>query len=967
MANSKSNIYPIQLQGAELCLNCYDAEIKQYRGFNKNNSPFVGGCLSNVFTREEQIEDGNAETIYIDNQNNIYKVDEEGIYINDVKVKSFPAGTKFYKNEQIIINDKVDIVKVFNEDVYIYQSGLELKGHCFEQEFSLLNWNSGELGYKPFFKFVCDIQKYNDKYIFTAKYISGNQFVNNGATGYGKIIIIENDIIKVNAAQTYTNIDISDYTNFKVMPPSVFCFEGGCIFAPNNKIIASVSDSHSNYVYIDFTSYILTSLSDFTSSDTMLTSKTRDYFMTNTGKCYLINCNVNTNPNSVTISGVIKYSSGTLTLYRANAISANLGSYIYRCSVFNGLAKNWFFSGVQNLYQLNSDSSYVKTFPAESIDMLFTPFLGHTVNSQSRNIFDINTGSYVCVGNFKVLMYDNQVIGISVIDQSTKVDYAKYIGTSNKILSSVGSGVLVTEWNSVDENSIILIDNDTIVYKNINDGLFYRITVDTPKLYIKLNQLVVNAAIIENSLRLEDRKTLTFASDWNCNYLLSWGNGPGYFISNVNTKYFIASAINEYDQKENASLILNQKEVVRVDYSNASTYPSGVQEFFPLLLGIQIPKCSKINFYMSLSSSGGSAAYVCSYENEKVFFDDNLNKLLFPNNTDGNVQYNPDLFSEFISSFGVNVFVKSKKNVYQLIKEENVYPIMSYFLGTLTENFEDIFIIQGQYYGVISEVLFAINYSQGVVAGITPIVSVKGLQYCGNTPYEALFFSKTNRCLYSFSGANVLNQKQLVDKISIVKAYKYNPATQSIFLLTDIGVIVSSLFGIYMIDMPEAENIYLLNNGVILCDNAGHYRYIKYYLDEEDEGYTKQNINVETSFYGMNNEVVTINDCLYFRIFSEEHEEGDLKVSATTISLSGRKTEETTFKIKASDWDKITHTIYLRYQPKAQRGLGVAFAIDSPFKISSLSVGSQPDAVLVDKVSKGAITAPSVTTNNNEW
>ena len=53
MANSRSNIYPIQLQGAELNLNKFDAEIKQYRGFNKNNSPFVGGCLANVFTKEE--------------------------------------------------------------------------------------------------------------------------------------------------------------------------------------------------------------------------------------------------------------------------------------------------------------------------------------------------------------------------------------------------------------------------------------------------------------------------------------------------------------------------------------------------------------------------------------------------------------------------------------------------------------------------------------------------------------------------------------------------------------------------------------------------------------------------------------------------------------------------------------------------------------------------------------------------
>jgi hypothetical protein len=221
--------------------------------------------------------------------------------------------------------------------------------------------------------------------------------------------------------------------------------------------------------------------------------------------------------------------------------------------------------------------------------------------------------------------------------------------------------------------------------------------------------------------------------------------------------------------------------------------------------------------------------------------------------------------------------------------------------------------------------------------------------------------------LYSFTGANILQQKQLVDKISEVRNYLYNPATQTVFLITDIGVLFYGLFGMFLLEYTNISNIFLLDNGIVMSDNNGNYRYIKYYLDEGDTDYTKENINVETSFYGMNNEVVTINDCLYFRIFSEEHEEGDLKVSATTISLSGRKTEETTFKIKASDWDKITHTIYLRYQPKTQRGLGVAFAIDSPFKIASLSVGSQADAILVDKVSKGAINAPQRTSNNTEW
>ena len=117
----------------------------------------------------------------------------------------------------------------------------------------------------------------------------------------------------------------------------------------------------------------------------------------------------------------------------------------------------------------------------------------------------------------------------------------------------------------------------------------------------------------------------------------------------------------------------------------------------------------------------------------------------------------------------------------------------------------------------------------------------------------------------------------------------------------------------------------------------------------------------------MNNETVTINDCLYLRLFSEEHEEGEVKVSATTISLRGRKTEETILRFKASDWDKVTHTVYVRYQPKEQRGLGISFSIDSPFKIASMSIGSKADAILIDKVSKGAINTPEITSNNVEW
>jgi hypothetical protein len=285
---------------------------------------------------------------------------------------------------------------------------------------------------------------------------------------------------------------------------------------------------------------------------------------------------------------------------------------------------------------------------------------------------------------------------------------------------------------------------------------------------------------------------------------------------------------------------------------------------------------------------------------------------------------------------------------------------MSYYLGTRIDNLEDIFILQGQYYAIINKQIFNVQFSGGVVQSLSFVVSVENLQFCGNSAYQAYFFSKTNRCIYVFTGANILNQLQLVDKISEIYAYKYNQSTQSIILITDIGTIVSSNLGMYLIEGFTPDDVFFYDKGVVFVSDS-ELTYLQYY---EADGFEKHNIEVETCFYGMNNETVTINDCLYFRLFSEEHEEGEVKVSATTISLKGRKTETTVFKFKASDWDALTHSVYVRYQPKEQRGLGISFSIDSPFKIASLSVGSKADAILVDKVSKGAVITPS---NNDEW
>ena len=993
MANSRSNIFPIQLQGAELNLNKFDAEIKQYSGFNKNNSPFVGGCLSNVFTKDEVITGGNLETNYINKNGDIYTVDTEGLYLNDNKLISFPETTSFYKKTKLNVNKNVtvaiseDVYIALENNIYLESNNLEFMSAGYYSAY-VVHWGNGNsqvlcVDYKIISPIDLNIFYKEGKICFTAK-----KTVSSGGTVRDMSFLIyvpdENDTTyyRYDSKTKGTLAPFSVQYDNNAKPgfankQSVYFAENGIIFSPNRWF-------SNQLIFIDYDSPSMANIyfntSFYTSSHETpvdcITNLFDNWYMTQEGILHFY---------------YVKYT-------QSISIPVGMNNYVYRFKIEYDNT-SFIISGTPDKKIYLSVSGSAFTINRTNIDGFTHPcgvaFCSQLYNSSDEtkgyllnfsgpyyNLFHTYTdnkakivgGSQILINGFKVLINNGVISNISILNMS-------YDSASMEWKPNNGyMGNLIADWAEVKE---LYIGSDYLIYQTYNND-FYRIEKTTPKITLKHDQIVVNSDIEQNAYSLTLKQVVHYAPDWNCSYMKT-GIGvlyeESYMIGayrdfTVADKFFVASGINEQSGylKKNPSIILNMS-LCLFSLNQGEEYPQSVIiEFVGRYgrYGSDIIKSllpdNNINFYIS-PYSDNTAVYLGGFDYNMAFnvYNDNLAGLPFPNNTDGNVPYVPNIFSDFIESFGTEVFLKNDNNVYQLMKEgqENV---MSFYLGTLIEGLDVIFIIQGQYYGIMNDQLFSFTFLNGVIAGSTFIVNIQGLQFCGNTPYEALFFSKTNRCLYSFTGANILSTKQFVDKIDVVKTYKYNPATQSIFLLTDIGVLVYSLFGIYQIDMPEAENIFLLNKGVVLCDNSGNYHYIKYYLDEGDTDYLKTNIQLETCFYGMNNQTVTINDCLYFRIFSEEHEEGELKVSATTISLSGRKTEETTFKINANDWDKITHTIYLRYQPKTQRGLGVSFSIDSPFKIASLSVGSQPDAILVDKISKGAINAPfNNTSSQTDW
>lgn len=955
MANSRSNIYPVKLQGAELNLNKFDAEIKQYSGFNKNNSPFVGGCLSNLFTKSEENTTGSSDSVYVDDNGDVYTVDAEGFYKNGNLIFGHSAYT-----DRFLAFEKEQITEIPDDAVY----ARVFKGEQYNDVFYITKRQTLN-------DIVFDIHSHSVDCTFVPSYLGGQ----------GSLEDITFDAEKIN-----NRFYIVARCNFFVEGESVNKYKYYAMYAEDSSLTQLLNDEslqvnnktedrrpdakpvvfiENGYVYFLFNQV------------TQVDGVNNFYTPVATDNIQVITYNLDTQDDS-------------LVLWTNSQIGyRRYSSYVFlknRCAYFVGSVNNRTLAAGERLILKCRITFNAGVISFTSENLIATPiyssektfnnsrFVGkqyyigrygavYGIEFRETSSGENNIGCGICDYKTNFITYQEQIIGGrydlilgAVAGGFILVNNGIVTGLSLPISDYLQTGqfgygeILATEWNSVDEDSISTgihsnyFYSRDIVYRDINNKKWYRIylTEACPKIKKVNNQLVLNVLTGEgqpyNAYRLTDGALLKFASAWN-NRAPAKEDDNLYYLYSEN-KTYIATSQNEYSLEDNASLLLNPVPCVVVNSYN--------------LFHTNKEFTNNFNFY---NTSNSEIIYRASFF-DFVKTNRDLLGLPFPINTSGNVQLSPSLFCK-TERFGNDVFIKEGSNAYQLIKD-GAESVMSYYLGTLIENLEDIFILQGQYYAIINKQIFNVQFSGGVVQSLSFVVSVENLQFCGNSAYQAYFFSKTNRCIYVFTGANILNQLQLVDKISEIYAYKYNQSTQSIILITDIGTIVSSNLGMYLIEGFTPDDVFFYDKGVVFVSDS-ELTYLQYY---EADGFEKHNIEVETCFYGMNNETVTINDCLYFRLFSEEHEEGEVKVSATTISLKGRKTETTVFKFKASDWDALTHSVYVRYQPKEQRGLGISFSINSPFKIASLSVGSKADAILVDKVSKGAVITPS---NNDEW
>lgn len=317
--------------------------------------------------------------------------------------------------------------------------------------------------------------------------------------------------------------------------------------------------------------------------------------------------------------------------------------------------------------------------------------------------------------------------------------------------------------------------------------------------------------------------------------------------------------------------------------------------------------------------------------------------LSYPINSSGSTQLSIPLLAKYIPTYANADYVMVGTVGYPL-QYQDAKPVFTVRALAGISDIQGLFTIQGLQFVVDKRYVYALNMSNSVLVSQDAVVSITGLQFLGATPAAAYFYSPFARALYSFTGSALLAHEASCTDISEVYSSVYNPTTGTLLLSTNKGILaLSDKFGAYWLTDTVALLIQCTNKDVLVRDihEGGDVDYHLYRLCLS-EGYTPRRVKLVTSFYGEGNNAVSKVDTLYLRLWVETPAAGSVTVKATTMTDVGLSTEEKTFKIAATDWDKETHSFYLRYQPKYQTSVGVSFTVESDFPIAQMSAGVTP-------------------------
>jgi len=549
------------------------------------------------------------------------------------------------------------------------------------------------------------------------------------------------------------------------------------------------------------------------------------------------------------------------------------------------------------------------------------------INSKTGGNVQGGVKNSTATEGFRMLFNNNLMSNIACYEQKD------YIGT------------IIADWFTIDDTFCPAFSATQLYYKDINNHIWKVELVsnnaDWDYKFIENRYIVLNTVNYFNCYDTKTGLKRHWASDYNNRIIFGFPfeeyEADTQFKSLLETEKFSGLLITG----QNANYEETKDSITGIEIG--AIYYNKVLRDYMSFISCNVPygAVEGIDMYRGDDNST-SALYICSFQNGLKYIDNDLVNpaAIYPISENGDIRFNPNLFTQFISSYNNKDMVISDGIAYKLLYFNNVIPIMAYYMLDGVEELENAFVLQSSYYGVSSTRLYQMNYTNGV--GVEVVCDITNLEYLGALPTQALFWSAQNRAIYTFKGNCIMQLSQYANDLTVIKGKWYNPATQELFLDTNIGLLVFSDLGTYCLEKEnEYENsdikdIFFFPDRFLI--NLKINTTTTFYFSYNNlEDYTSNKIKLITKYYGNAKTPITINN-VYVRLFNQNviNATGDIVFKAHTVTDIGVHTDTKTVNIggeTGEQWDSETDTMLVKYTPQYNRGLGVALEIETTFPI----------------------------------
>lgn len=297
---------------------------------------------------------------------------------------------------------------------------------------------------------------------------------------------------------------------------------------------------------------------------------------------------------------------------------------------------------------------------------------------------------------------------------------------NNNMLSNVGCyeqenyiGTILADWLSIDTDFHTTFNSTKLYYRDNTNVIWCIEKVDSGEEWqyrvIENRYIVLNTTNYFNCYDTQTGLKRHWASDFNNRIMYGYGFTQ-YEVNAIFTNLLQSDLFRGFIITGQNANYERTKDTITSLELGAIYYERCLKDYISFIsCDTPYGALEGIDYYRGDGDST-SALYICSYQNGLKYIDTDLTNpnAVYPIAEGGNVRYNPNLFTRFISSYNNKDMVISDGVAYKLLYFNNVVPIMAYYLLDGVESLENAFVLQSTYYGVSKTRLYQMNYNNGV-------------------------------------------------------------------------------------------------------------------------------------------------------------------------------------------------------------------------------------------------------------